>query len=100
MMSLSDWRWFVPESIGLVLIIVLIRTQMPGDLVDGRALPHPLWIPVLLMSGQYGIMGGLFATLMATAAFFLGGLPLQTADQDFYAYAAVVATQPCAWFGT
>jgi hypothetical protein len=52
------------------------------------------------MSGQYGIMGGLFATLAATVAFFIGGLPPQSATQDFYAYAGIVAAQPCAWFGT
>jgi hypothetical protein len=63
-------------------------------------MPHPFWIPVLLMSGQYGIMGGLFATLAATAAFFFSGLPPQSATQDYYAYAGIVATQPCAWFGT
>lgn len=100
MLSLSGWRWFVPESLGLLLVISLVRAA----LIDGSSglgsMPHPFWMPVLLMSGQYGIMGGLFAALAAIAAFFVSGIPAQSATQDFYAYAGIVAAQPCAWFGT
>jgi hypothetical protein len=100
MMSVSDWRSFVPESIGLLVVISLVRAAIgSGPSVPG-GMPHPYWIPVLLMSSQYGVMGGLFATLAAIAAFFMDGLPAQSASQDFYAYAGVVAGQPCAWFGT
>jgi hypothetical protein len=99
LMSLSDWHRFVPEALGMLLFIALIRALLP-DVLAGGAMPHPFWIPVLLMSGQYGIMGGLFATLAATAALFLSGLPPQSATQDFYAYAGVIAAQPCAWLAT
>jgi hypothetical protein len=100
MMSLSDWYRFIPEALGLLLLIALARMLLPVGITDVSTLPHPYWIPVLLMSAQYGIMGGLFATLASTSAFFINGLPPQTAAQDFYAYAGVVAAQPCAWFGT
>ena len=98
MMSLSDWCRFVPETVGLLVVILVIRAVLPGGSLG--SMPHPFWIPVLLMSSQYGIMGGLFATLAATALFFVSGLPVQSATQDFYAYAGIVAAQPCAWFGT
>jgi hypothetical protein len=81
------------------MLIVLIQRWLPS-VAASTAMPHPFWIPVLLMSAQYGIMGGLFATLSATAVFFLTGLPPQSPMQDFYSYAAVVAAQPCAWFAT
>jgi hypothetical protein len=71
---------------------------LPGDPVGLESMPHPFWIPVLLMSAQYGIMGALFATLAATGAFFASELPPQSAAQDFYAYAGMIAVQPCAWF--
>jgi HAMP domain-containing protein len=102
MLSLSDWRYFVSESTGLLVVISLVRTMLPAlsDSSGSGSMPHPFWIPVLLMSGQYGIMGGLFATLAATAALFVNGLPPQSATQDFYAYAGVIAVQPCAWFAT
>jgi len=99
MMSLSDGRRFVLESLGLILVISLAGPLIPGSLAPVAMPPRGLWIPVVLMSCQYGIMGGLFATLAATAAVFLNGLPPQSAAQDFYAYAGMVAAQPCAWFG-
>src|SRR5580704_14960111 len=100
MMSLSDWHRFVPESIVLLVVIVVVQTILPEGPAGLASLPHPFWIPVLLMSVQYGIMGGLFATLSATTAFFIGELPVQYATQDFYGYAGIVAALPCGWFGT
>jgi hypothetical protein len=98
MMSLSDWRRFVPESLGLLVAISLAGPLLPSSFADVGTPAHSFWIPVMLMSCQYGIMGGLFATLAATAGLFVNGLPPQSAAQDFYAYAGVVAAQPCAWF--
>ena len=96
LVSLSDWHRFVPESLGILAVIALVQAALPEMAAD-RAAPHPFWIAVLLMSGQYGIMGGLFAALAATGALFLEGPMPQSATQDFYAYAGVVAVQPCAW---
>jgi hypothetical protein len=61
-------------------------------------MPHLFWIPVLLMAAQYGIMGGLFAALSASALYVGVDLPPQSASQDFYDYASFAALQPCAWF--
>jgi hypothetical protein len=100
LLSLTDAWKFVPESVGLIALIWLARILLmdgPGGLSD---MSHLFWIPVLLMSCQYGIMGGLFATLAATTAFFIDGLPPRYLAQDFYDYAGIVAAQPCAWFGT
>jgi hypothetical protein len=99
-LSISDWRGFVPESIVLLAVIWFVQSTVLGVPTAPGVMPHPFWIPVLLMSSQYGVMGGLFATIAATALFFISGLPLQSATQDFYAYAGVVAGQPCAWFGS
>jgi hypothetical protein len=99
LLSLTDAGKFVLESLLLLGIIQFVLTRY-GGVPTGAGMPHPFWIPVLLMSAQYGIMGGLFATLAASATMFLGGLPPQSATEDFYAYAAVVAAQPCAWFAS
>jgi hypothetical protein len=99
-LSLTDAWKFIPESLGLIALIQLAEVWLTAGPTGTSGMPHPFWIPVLLMSGQYGIMGGLFATLAATAVFFIGGLPAQSAAQDFYDYAGIVAVQPCAWFGT
>jgi hypothetical protein len=100
MLSISAWRSFVPETIALLVVISLVRAAVLSGPAAPSSMPHPYWIPVLLMSSQYGVMGGLFATLAAIASYFISGLPVQSATQDFYAYAGVVAGQPCAWFGT
>lgn len=100
MMSLADWKRFAPETLALTAVIVLAKAwvhQNPAELGD---MPNPLWIPVVLISAQYGIMGGLFATLAATVAFFARAWPVQSGMQDFYQFTAAVAAQPCAWFAT
>jgi hypothetical protein len=99
-LSLTDAWKFVPESLGVLGLIRVGQVWLTDGHAGPGGMPHPFWIPVLLMSGQYGIMGGLFAALATTAVFFVVDLPVQSATQDFYAYAGVVAAQPCAWFGT
>jgi hypothetical protein len=98
LLALTDARRFVPETIGLLLLIGVARAWWMQEIPLAGGMPHPFWIPTLLMATQYGMMGGLFAAIAATAALFLGGLPEQSVTQDFYAYAAAVAAQPCAWF--
>ena len=98
LMSLADWPRFVPETLGLLVVISLLRTVMSDGSMAAVGMPHPFWIPVLLMSAQYGIMGGLFAVLAAAGAFLAFELPAPSATQDYYDYAAVAAAQPCAWF--
>jgi hypothetical protein len=100
LLLIADWRWFVPETLGLLAIVMLVRPLLPDGLGGAGTLAHPFWIPVLLMSAQFGIMGGLFAALSASAAYLLNGVPAQSAMQDFYGYAGVVAVQPCAWCAT
>ena len=98
LMSLTDWTRFVPETLGLLIVIVLLRNATGETSVGAGGMPHPLWIPVLLMSAQYGIMGGLFAVIAAGGAFLATDLTARSATQDFYDYVAVAAAQPCAWF--
>lgn len=100
MLALSDWKWFVPETAGLLAVIFLLLPMVSGSTSSVSALPHLFWIPVLLMSAQYGIMGGLFASVSASAIYILITAPPQSALLDFYAYAGVIAAQPCAWFGS
>ena len=98
LMSLTDWTRFVPETLGILIVIVLLRNAAGETSVGAGGMPHPLWIPVLLMSAQYGIMGGLFAVIAAGGAFLAIDLTARSATQDFYDYAAVAAAQPCTWF--
>ena len=103
LMSLKNFRRFVPETLGLLLAIVLVRGVLLRGMLDaslpGASGPHlAFWIPVLLMASQYGIMGGLFAALSTSLLVLATELPAQSAAQDFYDYASFAAAQPCAWF--
>jgi hypothetical protein len=62
--------------------------------------PHPFWIPVLLLSAQYGTTAGLVAALAAILALRLGNMPVQGLRQDLYEYLFEVTKQPLAWLVT
>lgn len=98
LMSLTDWRCFVPETLGLLLAIMFLQGMLDASPPTASGLPHAFWIPVLLMAVQYGIMGGLFAAGSASLLFLATEVPARSAVQDFYEYAALAAAQPCAWF--
>lgn len=98
LMSLKDFRRFVPETLGLLLAVVLVRGVLDASLPGASGPHHAFWIPVLLMAAQYGIMGGLFAACSTSLLVLATELPGQSAAQDFYDYAAFAAAQPCAWF--
>ncbi|GJE46580.1 hypothetical protein [Methylobacterium soli] len=94
---LPDWRRFVPETMALVLPLVYIDVFFLN--ADGFAsiYPRPFWIPVLLISAQYGLAGGMFASLVSTIALYSIALPPQLATQDFYDYSRIVVAEPAAW---
>ncbi len=98
LMSLENWRRFAPETLGLLLVITLMRYLMDASSPGASSMPHAYWIPVLLMAAQYGIIGGLFAAFSASVMYFAIELPTQSAAQEFYDYTAFAAAQPCAWF--
>ena len=59
--------------------------------------PHPFWLPVLLISVQYGTAGGLFAAIAASVILLTGNLPQQQISQDFYQYLFAVSLKPMMW---
>jgi hypothetical protein len=81
------------ESIALIAFFALIDLKFPQG-VFGFS---PYWIPVVLITAQYGSRGGLLVTLTATAASYGLHGPSRLASQDFYDYAAALVGQPCSW---
>jgi len=59
---------------------------------------HPFWIPVLLVSAQYGTNAGLLAAIAASAALLSGKLPPETILQDRFAWWFEIAKLPLMWF--
>lgn len=61
--------------------------------------PHPFWIPVLLVSLQYGTVSGLVAAAVAIALSLFAGLPEQDIGENLFAYFLRVLGQPILWIG-
>ncbi|MEH3148702.1 MAG: hypothetical protein PGN34_26025 [Methylobacterium frigidaeris] len=93
----EGWRRCIVESTILVCLLVLIDNLYFDGNRFADVNPRPLWIPVLLMSVQYGLAGGVFAAFASTLALYSAALPSQAATQDFYAYSRLVVAEPTSW---
>ena len=67
------------------------------DLADIR--PHPFWIPVLLLSLQYGTASGLLAAGVAIAITAFNGFPEQSTSETYFAYFLKIWIEPILWVG-
>jgi hypothetical protein len=85
------------ETASLIALVVVVVHLYRSDVAFGALSPHPLWIPVILISAQHGALGGTIAALGATAALYGVTMPLRAPSQDFYSYAGVLVVQPIQW---
>jgi hypothetical protein len=91
--------WY--ESVFIFVILLCIEWMIPGPASLARLSPHPFWIPVILISSQYGSASGLSITGCAVALSWLAGWPEQTAQEDFYRYSMRIWREPILWiFGS
>ena len=96
--SFAGWRRPLLETLVFLAVIAALRYRF-GGVAAIPGVPDPYWLPVLLASCQYGLRGGMIATIAASVVYWLG-LPPASAAQDFYGYAGMVAVQPAAWLAT
>jgi hypothetical protein len=68
----------------------------PGTLAGLK--PHPFWIPVVLVSLQYGTIDGIVAVAACIATQWLLGWP-QSADEDYLAHVSRTLGEPVLWLG-
>lgn len=59
--------------------------------------PHPYWLPVLLISLQYGTLSGLLTASIAIVATVLIGLPEQDIGEAYFSYLIRTWAQPVLW---
>jgi hypothetical protein len=85
--------------IEIVVLFVLLNAAdwlHPGiELADIR--PHPYWLPVLLLSLQYGTISGLLAAGVAIALAATAGFPEQTSQETYFAYLLKIWIEPMLW---
>lgn len=85
------------ELVVLTALIVLVDRIVP-DVEFSDIQPNPFWLPVLLLSLQYGTVSGLLAAGVALLVTVLSGLPQEGVGENHFNYALRVYTQPILWF--
>lgn len=78
-------------------LLVLLELALPGNTRLSSINPHPLWIPVLLVSVQHGSKAGLVSAIVATVLVVLWLHPERHSTVDFYTYTTQLFTQPVLW---
>lgn len=87
-----------------VLLLVVLPTALDywwpafPSLTDVQ--PHPFWLPVLLLSLQYGTVSGLLAAGTAIAATSLLGWSEQEIGENHFSYLLRIWAQPVLWLAT
>ena len=94
----------LPPLTALLEIAILFGLMIGADwlhpgieLADIR--PHPFWVPVLLLSLQYGTVSGLLAASVAIALTALNGFPEQSTSETYFAYFLKIWIEPILWVG-
>jgi polysaccharide biosynthesis protein PelD len=82
----------------LMVIIVAIDWAFPA-LGFTSLEPSPFWLPVLLLSLQYGTVAGLVAAAAATAAYVFNGVAEQAVGENFFSYLLRIWALPILWIG-
>src|SRR3954469_2262931 len=79
-----------------VVALAIDYTLLEGDRFAALQ-PHPFWIPVILLSLQFGTSAGLLAVLTASACLLIGNLPEQMLSEDRFSYLLHLSAQPLLW---
>ncbi|AWN39932.1 hypothetical protein [Methylobacterium durans] len=85
------------EACFLFLLLMIIEWIIPGPASLAQIAPHPFWIPVVLLSVQYGSGTGLVVAALAAGLSWAAGWPPQTSQEDFYTYSLRVWREPVLW---
>ncbi|MDR7038075.1 MULTISPECIES: hypothetical protein [Methylobacterium] len=85
------------EACFLFLLLMIIEWIIPGPASLAQIAPHPFWIPVVLLSVQYGSGTGLAVAALAAGLSWMAGWPPQTSQEDFYTYSLRVWREPVLW---
>ena len=94
----SNAPWLV-ELVVLYSLLLVLAFVLPGQNELTAFDPHPFWIPVLLLSVQYGPLGGFAAALVGSLLHWLIGAPVQAGGEDFYDYVYRIWREPMLWLG-
>lgn len=88
----------IVELLAITGLIAFADWAIPG--LDVSSLePNPYWLPVLLLSLQYGTVAGLLAAAMAVAIYLSQGMSDQGVGENLFAYMLRIWALPMLWIG-
>jgi polysaccharide biosynthesis protein PelD len=100
----SAWHPVLPppvallEFAGLFALIYAVDWAFPALNVFSLE-PSPFWLPLLLLTLQYGTIAGLAAAAAATVAHILNGFPEQGIGENLFNYFLKIWALPMLWVG-
>ena len=71
------------ELVIVLSMMLLIGAATPIGAHLGSISPHPLWIPVRLLSSQYGTTAGVAAAVASMVVYWLAGAPPQAGGDEW-----------------
>ena len=94
----SSWRTPLRHVVGIFLLFALALLMMHLTRHEAvRTYPHPLWLPVIVVSLHLGLGAGIAAAIVAIGIFLWEGLPPQIWTEDLYQYVGRVGAEPIGW---
>lgn len=90
----------VVELVAIVALLLIVDWIWPA-LDINNIQPSPYWLPVLLLTLQYGTASGTLAVIVAIIAYFsFVTLPEQGVGENEFAYRLRILSQPILWIAT
>lgn len=96
----------LPPAVALIEIVLLVVAPglldyfVPGFPSLNEMQPHFYWLPVVLLSAQYGSLSGLLAAGSAILLATLLGWPEQEIGENHFSYLLRIWLQPVLWIAT
>lgn len=88
------------ELAAMVGLLLIVDWIWPG-LDINNIQPSPYWVPVLMLTLQYGTASGTLAVIVAIIAYFsFVTLPEQGVGENEFAYRLRILSQPILWIAT
>jgi hypothetical protein len=88
------------ELLVLLVVPILLEWLLPNFPDLTQIQPHPYWLPILLLSLQYGTVSGFLAAIVAIIGAWLIGWPEQDIGENHFQYLVRIWTLPVLWIGT
>lgn len=87
------------EILALIALPTVLDYSIPSFPKLSEFQPHPFWLPVLLVSLQYGTVSGLLAAGVAIGASAFLGWPDQEVGENHFNYLLRIWAEPVLWLG-